>query len=226
MRKPDFNKATVLATNLLSMQNLSERFLDVKSMNFDRKIIFVTYEEYAQLTRQPLPEYDKENKNSPGNTGLNIKYTVGNKTIYLVAYNDRETNYERRNWTLAHEVGHIYLGHEIGKGVEEIEAHYFASQLFMPEYTLHMMEKNYGKFDAEDLAEIFGVSYSAAKKRLNSFKRMRLINASPADKAIWARQKEKIDLYFYCTRKLGGDFRGTLEMMNIYNEEMESLMYY
>lgn len=149
-----------------------------------------------------------------------------NRGINIVLYDAFNTNFERLNWSLAHEVGHIYMGHTEDGEIEEIEAHYFASQFFMPEFTLYMMKRTYGEFDAEDLMEIFGVSYSSAQKRLNSFKRMSMVNASKKDMAIWERQKEKIELYFYCTRKCGGDFRGTLELMNAYNEEMESLMYY
>lgn len=185
--------------------------------------MFCSIQEYCELTRKSISDFINKKTSSIEDGCCVIDKKHG---INIILYDAFNTNFERKNWSLAHEVGHIYMGHTEDGDIEEIEAHYFASQLFMPEYTLHMMEKNYGKFDAEDLAEIFGVSYSAAKKRLNSFKRMRLINASPADKAIWARQKEKIDLYFHCTRKCGGDFRGTLEMMNAYNEEMESLMYY
>lgn len=185
--------------------------------------MFSSIQEYCQLTQRPVSAFIN---NGPASINDGCCLKPANHDFSIIIYDASNTNFERRNWSLAHEVGHVYLDHTEDGEIEEIEAHYFASQLFMPEFTLHMMEKNYGKFDAEDLAEIFGVSYSAAKKRLNSFKRMRLINASSADKAIWARQKEKIDLYFHCTRKLGGDFRAALEMMNAYNEEMESLMYY
>lgn len=146
--------------------------------------------------------------------------------INIVLYDAFNTNFERRNWSLAHEVGHIYMGHTKNGKFEEIEAHYFASQLFMPEFTLFMIEKTYGSFDAYDIMEIFGVSYQAAQKRIDSYQRMKIINGNKSDTVIWERQKEKIELYFYCTRKCGGDFRGTLELMNAYNEEMESLMYY
>jgi len=185
--------------------------------------VICSIQEYCQLTQMPLSAFIND---SPSSIKDGCCLKVKKHGINVVLYDASNINFERRNWSLAHEVGHVYLDHTEDGEIEEIEAHYFASQLFMPEFTLYMMKKNYGEFDAEDLAEIFGVSYSAAKKRLNSFKRMAMVNASKRDMAIWERQKEKIDLYFHCTRKCGGDFRGTLEMMNAYNEEMESLMYY
>jgi len=146
--------------------------------------------------------------------------------VNIVLYDAFDKNLERKNWSIAHEVGHIYMGHTEDGKIEEIEAHYFASQLFMPEYTLFMMEKAFGTFNANDVMEIFGVSYQAAKKRIDSFQRMTIVNGSRKDVAIWERQKEKIELYFNCKRN-GKEFRYALEMQNIYNnEEMQSLMYY
>lgn len=145
--------------------------------------------------------------------------------INIVLYDGLLGNFERKNWSLAHEVRHIYMGHTEDGRIEEIEAHYFASQLFMPEFTLYMMRKKFGKFTKEDLIEIFNVSYSATQKRLNSFQRMTIINAGKNDIAIWERQSEKIELYYRC-KKLGRDFRSSLERMNWYNEEICSFMYH
>lgn len=225
MRKPDFEKATKLATHLLLLQDLSERFLDVKTMRLDKNIVFTTYDEYAQLVGQDLPAYDKSNKNSPGNTGLYIERTVGKNTFFVIAYNDKEEIYERRNWTLAHEVGHVYMGHKTGKGIEEIEANYFAAQYFMPEYTLYKMRQEYGMFTAADLSEIFGVSIESAQKRIKTFNNKSLFDGSTESRLIWERQKPKIDLYFKC-KKTGEDFRFALEIENWYNEQMRELLYH
>lgn len=178
--------------------------------------MFCSIQEYCQITQMPISSFIN-NKTSSIKDGCCI---IDKKNeINIVLYDGLLSNFERKNWSLAHEVGHIYMGHTEDGRIEEVEAHYFASQLFMPEFTLYMMQKKYGKFNAEDLTEIFNVSYSAAQKRLDSFKRMTVINAGRNDEAIWNRQKERIDLYYNC-KELGLDYRFALELQNTYNQEM------
>ena len=219
---PDFHRATIMATELLCRQNLSERILDVKNLRYDKNIVFDTIQNYCVLTGIPITALI-EDKYSILNDGCCL-YDKQTDT-YIILYNAFDSSFEHQNWTLAHEVGHIYLGHKSDGPIEEVEAHYFASQLFMPEFTLFMMKKEYGMFNAHDLTEIFGVSYAAAKKRIKNFEKRTLFNGSRKDVSIWEQQVEKIDLYYKC-KKFGEDFRGSLEMKNWFDEEMRSLLYH
>lgn len=223
--KPNFKKATHDATELLFDQDASHcfsRILCVKDLIYRNKnIIFCSIQEYCEITEMPLSSFINEKASSIKDGCCLIDK---NRNINIVLYNAFDKNMERRNWSIAHEVGHIYLGHTEDGMKEEIEAHYFASQLFMPEYTLFMMEKTYGVFTAFDLMEIFGVSHQAATKRLHSYQKMTVINDGYKDKAIWKQQKEKIDLYFYC-KKSGEDFRYTLNAQNILHEATNSIMH-
>lgn len=66
---------------------------------------------------------------------------------YIIGYDERIVNQQRIRWTLAHEIGHIVLGHldqyeataltrggltDKQYGVLEVEAHWFAAELLAP----------------------------------------------------------------------------------------------
>lgn len=97
----------------------------------------------------------------------------------------REHSSGRRcNFTLAHELGHIFLGHlqiprnlkspEIEKN-DEYEADEFAGRLLMPEQLLLKT----GFTTCAEIAEEYLVSEQALYKRLNNLKRLDLLRGSP-----------------------------------------------
>ena len=206
LEKPDFSRCTAMATELLYEQDLSGRILNIQNLKYDKDIIFDTLQSYCQLTRTPISHFTL-----PFNEVLKDGCTLrDSKTGYnIVLYNADILHFANRTWTLAHEVGHIYLEHDKDENIEEIEAHFFASQLFMPEYTLFMMAQNYGTVDAHALTEIFGVSYESAAKRLNTMKKKVSFSATQKDVEIWERQRERVDMYYTC-KKEGYDYQNTL----------------
>lgn len=210
MRKPNFEKCTIEATKLLYQQDVSNRILNVQELTYDKKIIFDSIQNYSQLTRRPLTDFLSEDKQMLRD-GCTI-YSPDND-IYLVLYNGFCSHFEHLNWTLAHEVGHIYLGHTEDGDTEEVEAHFFASQLFMPEYSIFMMAHEYGPVYPEALTEIFGVSNEAAKKRISTMKKKNCFSATKQDKDIWQSQRERIEIYYECLKD-GGDYRNTLIFLN------------
>jgi Zn-dependent peptidase ImmA (M78 family) len=93
----------------------------------------------------------------------------------------------RRRFTIAHELGHFLLGHDIEKGVDETiddtfdkpypqerEANLFASALLMPSEWVTKEFKAQGsdlsKVDLDKLASTFGVSKQAMTIRLLALK--------------------------------------------------------
>lgn len=219
MAKPDFSRCTEKATELLYGQDMSDRILDIRELKYDKDIIFDTIQSYCQLTRISISNFL-----SPCNDILKDGCTIYDRDTgyYVVLYNADILHFAHRNWTLAHEVGHIYLEHDKDETIEEIEAHFFASQLFMPEYTLFMMAENYGAVDAHALTEIFGVSYEAATKRINTMRKKFCVSATEKDIEIWENQRERIDMYYTCLNE-GYDYRSTLiswaEMKAAYEKE-------
>jgi Zn-dependent peptidase ImmA (M78 family) len=100
-----------------------------------------------------------------------------NKNIIYVDVTDKPV---RKLFTIAHELGHIFLGHQnynvlfripnklAHYSKEEKEANSFASSLLMPEFMIreYMDKYNLSKSDYKTMSEIFGVPILAMKVRL------------------------------------------------------------
>lgn len=194
-KKPDFEKCQETATDLLSKQDLSVIFLNVQHLNYDKIIEFDTFETYFLYSGKTAANFNKK--------ALRDGCTLKKYGVNIVLYNSDFYSFERLNWTLAHEVGHIYLEHTKDESLEEVEAHFFTAQLFMPEYTLHKAAEKYGngKLTAEDIVALFGVSYESACKRIRTLNRKGFWSAGQKDREIWEAQEEKISVYFDCKKR-------------------------
>lgn len=73
----------------------------------------------------------------------------------------------RQRWTIAHELGHILLGHKGQNRVNEAETNYFAKELLMPMAVL----VNMGATSVEDVCKVCNVSNVASEYRQKDFKR-------------------------------------------------------
>ena len=107
-------------------------------------------------------------------------FSTEDKKIYINQYD----TLERQTFTIAHELGHYFLGHVAGNqfGVHyrnslshkgdwnsEKEANLFAAELLMPEEFIERATGEYGldrNKDVDTLAKVFGVSKSAMSFRL------------------------------------------------------------
>lgn len=92
---------------------------------------------------------------------------------YMIVY-DEKALAQRVRWTVAHEIGHIVLGHltdyentghteKLTKDeyqTLEVEAHWFAGILLAP----HAVLRNYEIYRPEDIAQICQISMEAAHK--------------------------------------------------------------
>ncbi len=91
---------------------------------------------------------------------------------WYIIYNDNE-GHKRNRFTIAHELGHILMGHELKDGYYtrhqtcvvkpsiETEADMFAERLLAPACVLWSLNLH----SAEEISEFCDISYSAAKKR-------------------------------------------------------------
>lgn len=119
-----------------------------------------------------------------GPEGMALKFSIKGKTKFgiLIASDLEGLTADQilrcQRWTLAHEIGHILLhGHyilngsnfgeygldETTKGVLEVEAHWFASKLLMPDYIF----QDAWDLDPRRLAEKCDVNLVPAKKRID-----------------------------------------------------------
>lgn len=85
---------------------------------------------------------------------------------YLIALDDVNYDLSRQRFTLAHELGHIFLQHHtkykyLSAYVKEKSADAFAGELLMPK---DMMYKT-AKFPPNYVLNVYGVSYQAYKMR-------------------------------------------------------------
>ena len=103
---------------------------------------------------------------------------------YLIVYDERVDNIQRIRWTLAHEIGHIVMGHLVQYdatalnrrgltqdeyGVLEVEAHCFASDLLAPKTIIRRFDF---QNDPQGIALVCDISKDAAERRLKELKRM------------------------------------------------------
>lgn len=75
-----------------------------------------------------------------------------------IFYNDIGRSYERQNWTILHEIGHIVLDHTGHSEHEEHEADFFAKFAIAPPVLVHKI----GARCPEDIFDVFNISYEAA----------------------------------------------------------------
>lgn len=124
--KPNFDLAEEKARDLRLAQTSDELALDMRCIDFDLPIIIDTFQNYATLTGCTVEQL------SPDRT-LGEGYTIIGNDIFIILYNGNVPYNKHTNWTLAHEVGHIYLGHDTDGALQEVEAHWFAAELLSPE---------------------------------------------------------------------------------------------
>ncbi|MEV0291107.1 XRE family transcriptional regulator [Kribbella sp. NPDC050820] len=106
---------------------------------------------------------------------------IGGRSVILLT---STPNWFRNNWSVAHELGHLVLGHHAGRGVEkanEQPADEFAAALLLPEDRVR--EINWSHIDGTELAKFVwdaGVSTEALRNRLRKLRLKPHADASAA----------------------------------------------
>ncbi len=122
----------------------------------------------------------KEINMPEGYSGVAGFYDKSNKVIYI----EKNDPPQRKLFSIAHELGHVFLNHqhttvlfritrEDGKyQAEESAANSFAAHLLMPRFMLeeYMQKYNLSKADYKVLASIFGVPISSMEYTLEYLK--------------------------------------------------------
>lgn len=88
----------------------------------------------------------------------------GHEYIY---YNDIDCDYERQNWTVLHEIGHIVLDHIGHSKREEKEADFFAKFAIAPPVLVYKIKAKC----AMDIYNSFNISYEAATYAFSYYKK-------------------------------------------------------
>lgn len=84
----------------------------------------------------------------------------------VILYDDSVKSRERRNFTIAHEIGHLLLGHVEEGENEKREANRFASEVLIPRAAVYGWEKREGRrMDAEEMRRHFSASREVCRRR-------------------------------------------------------------
>ena len=137
----------------------------------------MSYQKFADINHCPVNDVITLCQSKSGCTHYDVE-----TNRYLILVNLAETsNYGRRRWTIAHEIGHIVCGHHILSAVDkiaensfaqinnqdyEIEADYFAVTLLSPLPLFKAFEIQ----SARDIQNTFGLSAEASDIRLKEYK--------------------------------------------------------
>ncbi len=145
------------ALSILLSQRISGEFalsfLDLRRITTGGAAVIDTFSSYERKTGASLPD-DAE--------GITVKLSGMN----LVLYDDSITNEGRRNWTIAHELGHVLLGHTELNKLTEREADAFAAELLMPESVIRYLDRLEGEPITPDaMMNYFSASVTACKRR-------------------------------------------------------------
>jgi len=99
----------------------------------------------------------------PNQSGATVR--EGNRWAVIF---DEEDTPQRSRFTVAHELGHIFLGHSVGdrSPQEEMEANVFASRLLAPACVLWALDIH----NAQEIKELCDISISAASIRAERMK--------------------------------------------------------
>lgn len=100
-----------------------------------------------------------------------------NNSDKIIFYNKAIKNKYRNRFTIAHELGHIMLGHNTNENNKEYkametEANMFAIRILAPLCVLHEIKLN----SAKELAEICGLSKQASNIRFKKFEKAEIEN--------------------------------------------------
>ena len=136
-----------LVTELLSDYSISTLPIDVFLLAGKMSIKICKYSEFVVDERIKIISASQDG----------MSCYVADSMSYLILYND-EMDSNRIRFTIAHEIGHIVLGHESSCEETESEADYFARNLLVPMGILiHRHISDY-----IEIVNMFEVSYTVA----------------------------------------------------------------
>lgn len=94
-------------------------------------IALQTYSEAAKKNNMTIAEIAKY---VGSDDGVSFEKYYRGQSKFVIMYNDTIYSHNRKRFTIAHELGHCLLGHNLNRNydVQEKEANYFAKRLLVP----------------------------------------------------------------------------------------------
>ncbi|SKA13477.1 protein of unknown function [Pilibacter termitis] len=163
-KEVNFKKAQLTAFETIKKSKQTKLPICVKSIIENEENIHLI--RYSSVAKKEDISIKEVVKTFGSKDGLTI-YQGGKYVIY---YNDRIIHEQRIRFTLAHELGHILLGHlseencihrnyihYMDNNIFEKEANYFAKNLLAPRPLIHLYDKR-RNIDRKFIEKAFGIS--------------------------------------------------------------------
>lgn len=152
-----------IARDLLLAQDIISPVVDVRDFKLNNNIFFASFKEYAEINDMTIENIKKCGILQDG-------YTIRQYGVNIILYdNEHETSCPQRlRFSLAHELGHIYLNHTKRGSYEEMQANCFASQLLAHDAIVINIIKGSFSWDLDFIRNFFGISWDTASIKLKS----------------------------------------------------------
>lgn len=177
---PNYQKAQDTAYRLLKGYSLlADTVFPVDPILFikqTKNLALDTYSRIATCVNCSVDDIRRITGSDDGTSFFDVK-----KEKYIIAYNDTVQTESRKRFTIAHELGHIYLGHLLGNDIsddiynlQEKEANYFAKRFLVPlPFFTRLLEKTtLESLSVSDISFIFNVSFDVAKYSINNYNKL------------------------------------------------------
>lgn len=155
-----------IAARLLLIQDNLSGVIDVRDMKLPDRIHIISFDEYSKLTGAPKLALTQNGAYDDGYTLL-----AGRDRIVLYNADYDIICPQRLRFSLAHEIGHIFLKHTEDDVASEEEANYFASQIVAHDAIVVSMLSGRWNRDLDFIREQFGISWEAAEIKLKNINR-------------------------------------------------------
>lgn len=157
MDKPDFFFAKIKAYETLIKQDPFSFPINPKKIKlYNYSIVIISLQEYSKITNTSLEQLTSNMAFADG-------YTYFKNNAAFIFYNEDIDTEGRKIWTIAHELGHIALNHNMQCNKNEREANFFASQLLAPQCVLKQLVKNGARITPTYISEKFKLSKEASE---------------------------------------------------------------
>lgn len=189
--RPDFYFATKRAYEFLIELEITSLPVDPFNIvkRFEDSWHLLSWSELKLSTREDDPLNIKRD-NAEAKTII-----IRGTNEYLIVYDDTINSPERIRWTIAHEIGHIVLGHLVNYeatalnrrgltksqyGVLETEAHWFAEGILAPNFLISLFAIN----TIEEISFLCDISKKAGTKVLKHIQKNNFKNDSVLEKTL------------------------------------------
>ncbi len=142
-------------------------FLDYRHLLTDGRAVIDSMSAYEKRLGAPMPFRTD---------GI----TLRRGDLALILYDDTVENRHRIFWTIAHELGHVYLRHTADGRREQREADRFAASLLMPEAVVRFLDCQRDRpLSPEEMTTYFAASPTACRRRRRELSPYALYEPTP-----------------------------------------------